>query len=202
VPFTLAIVATIQLYVWIFEPAATGVASAVPVVLVLAFALAHNARTREWGFDRASFLPGLWKVAIPTAVGVCVILAAGEFLETLHPRRGVGRNILLLLPWAGGQQFVLQTVVLREARNVLPRGWAIAVAAAIFGAVHLPNPFLVSVTFVAGLLWCWVYARHPNLLPLAISHAVGTEAVLHAFDADITGRLRIGYAYLQHIRGV
>jgi hypothetical protein len=34
-------------------------------------------------------------------------------------------------------------------------------------------------------------------VPLAISHALGTLAILHAFDPDMTGRLRIGQSYLQ-----
>ncbi|MGH9330747.1 MAG: lysostaphin resistance A-like protein [Vicinamibacterales bacterium] len=196
-PFTLAIVATILSYVWIFERTAAGAARAVPVVLVIALTLAHAVRTGEWGFRRDAFLPALWKVAIPTVVGVAVILAAGELIETLHPRRAVGRKLLYLTPWGGGQQFVLQTLVFREARELMPRGAAIVTAAAIFGAVHLPNPFLTPVTFAAGLVWCWVYSRHPNIIPLAISHALGTEAVLHAFDNDLTGHLRIGAAYLE-----
>jgi membrane protease YdiL (CAAX protease family) len=53
------------------------------------------------------------------------------------------------------------------------------------------------VTFAGGLVWCAIYARHPNIVPLAISHALGTLAILHAFDPDVTGRLRIGYSYLQ-----
>ena len=74
------------------------------------------------------------------------------------------------------------------------------VAAGLFSVVHLPNSFLAAITFAAGLLWCWIYTRHPNVIPLAISHALGTEAVLHAFADEVTGRLRIGAAYLE-LRG-
>jgi hypothetical protein len=42
--------------------------------------------------------------------------------------------------------------------------------------------------------------RHPNVLPLALSHALGTLAILYAFDEAITGRLRVGYSYLQLLR--
>jgi membrane protease YdiL (CAAX protease family) len=71
------------------------------------------------------------------------------------------------------------------------------VAALLFGAVHLPNPFLSSMTAAAALLWCWLYDRYPNIIPLALSHALGTLAVLYAFDDGITGRLRIGAGYLR-----
>ena len=62
--------------------------------------------------------------------------------------------------------------------------------------MHLPNPFLAAVTFVGALAWCWIYDRHPNVIPLALSHAVATLAMLYAFDDTITGRLRVGQAYL------
>jgi membrane protease YdiL (CAAX protease family) len=196
VPFTLAIFAIILSYVWILEPTASGAARVVPVVLVVALALVKNARTREWGFRAGGLLPGLVTVAWTTTIAVIVVLAVGDALDTLHPRRAVGRSLAFLTLWGGGQQFVLQTVVLREARELMPRGAAVVVAAGMFGAVHLPNPFLAPVTFAAALLWCWIYSRHPNIIPLAMSHALGTEAVLHAFDNDLTGHLRIGAAFL------
>ena len=52
-------------------------------------------------------------------------------------------------------------------------------------------------TFIGALAWCAIFMRHPNLVPLAVSHAVATLAVLYAFDDDVTGRLRIGQAYLR-----
>jgi membrane protease YdiL (CAAX protease family) len=53
------------------------------------------------------------------------------------------------------------------------------------------------VTGAAGVIWCWLYDRQPNIIPLALSHGLGTLALLYAFDDTITGRLRIGAAYLQ-----
>jgi membrane protease YdiL (CAAX protease family) len=201
VPFSLSIVAIILTYVWVFEPTAEGAARVAPAALVVSLTIAHAVKTGEWGFRKEALLPGLLAAAWTTVIGVAVILLAGELLGTLHPRRAVGRSILSLLPWAGGQQFALQTVVLHEARRWMPRGAAIIVAAALFGIVHLPNPLLAPLTFASALVWCWIYSRHPNILPLAISHAVGTEAVQHAFDDDITGRLRIGYAYVRFALG-
>ena len=37
-------------------------------------------------------------------------------------------------------------------------------------------------TFAGALAWCWIYDRCPNLLPLALSHALLTLAILYAFD--------------------
>jgi hypothetical protein len=53
------------------------------------------------------------------------------------------------------------------------------------------------VTFIGGLAWCGIYARHPNLVPLALSHATVTVIILMSFNRDITGGLRTGWRYLQ-----
>ena len=52
-------------------------------------------------------------------------------------------------------------------------------------------------TVAAAGAWCWIYDRHPNLLPLAVSHALCTLVILCSFDPVLTGRLRVGYSYLQ-----
>jgi membrane protease YdiL (CAAX protease family) len=72
----------------------------------------------------------------------------------------------------------------------------VIVAATLFAALHLPNPFVAAVTFTGALGWCAIYDRYPNVVPLAFSHAAATLAILYAFDDRITGRLRIGYSYL------
>jgi membrane protease YdiL (CAAX protease family) len=99
--------------------------------------------------------------------------------------------------WGGAQQWVLQTVVLREAQRAASRGRGVPIAALLFGAVHLPNPFLAPLTAAAALIWCWLYDRYPNIIPLALSHALGTLALRYAFDETILGRLRIGASYLR-----
>ena len=118
-------------------------------------------------------------------------------IGTLHDRRDFLGSLAALIPWGGAQQWILQTVVLREAQRATSRNAGIVVAALLFGAVHLPNPFLAPVTAAAALFWCWLYDRYPNIIPLALSHALGTLAVLYAFDEGITGRLRIGAGYLR-----
>jgi membrane protease YdiL (CAAX protease family) len=163
---------------------------------VIALTVWHDARHRAWGLDWRAFWPGLWRVLIVTVPAVAMIVGAGAVLETLRDRRDFLGSLAPLALWGLSQQWVLQTVVLSEAQRVTSRRSGIWIAAAIFGAIHLPNPFLSAVTFAGGLLWCGIYSRYPNILPLALSHALGTLAILHAFSPEITGRLRIGLSYL------
>jgi hypothetical protein len=132
-----------------------------------------------------------------TFVALLLIVGAGAGIGTLHDRRDFLGSLAPLVLWGGAQQWVLQTVVLREAQRTSSRAKGIVIAAVLFGAVHLPNPLLAPLTGVAAFIWCRLYDRHPNIIPLALSHGLGTLALRYAFDEAIIGHLRIGAAYLR-----
>jgi membrane protease YdiL (CAAX protease family) len=197
VPFTVSILTGILAYVWLIEPNVTHSAVVIPAAVVVILTTWHDLRHRDWGFSWSALAPGLWRALVVTFAAVLLILGAGAAVGTLHDRRDFLGSLAPLIPWGGAQQWVLQTVVLREAQRASSRAKGIVIAAALFGIVHLPNPLLAPVTGAAALVWCWLYDRHPNIVPLALSHALGTLALRYAFDEAITGRLRIGAAYLR-----
>jgi membrane protease YdiL (CAAX protease family) len=199
-PFTTAILIVVLSYTWVFDPLTPRTFVVVPMGAVAALALWHAASAGDWGLTRSAFLPALRAAAIVTVVAVGGIFVAGALLGTLHDRRDFLGNLGGLVVWGGAQQWVLQTLVLREAQHVTSDRAGVLLASALFAALHLPNPFLTAVTFAAGIAWCGIYVKHPNVLPLALSHALGTLAILYAFDEAITGRLRVGYSFLQLIR--
>jgi membrane protease YdiL (CAAX protease family) len=199
-PFTTAILIVVLSYTWVFDPLTPRTFVVVPMAAVAALALWHAASAGDWGLTRSAFLPALRAAAIVTVVAVGGIFVAGALLGTLHDRRDFLGNLGGLVVWGGAQQWVLQTLVLREAQHVTSDRAGVLLASALFAALHLPNPFLTAVTFAAGIAWCGIYVKHPNVLPLALSHALGTLAILYAFDEAITGRLRVGYSFLQLIR--
>jgi membrane protease YdiL (CAAX protease family) len=194
-PFTATILATILLYVWVGEP--MGVPVALPGGVLLAAALLNNLVSGEWGLSRRALLPASRATALFTLPVVLAVLAVGTALDTLHDRSDFLGNFAELIPWGAAQQWLLQTVVLREVRRRLPPRAAIGAAAVLFALVHAPNVFLMLMTGIGALGWCAIYSRHPNFLPLAVSHALATLALLYAFDDDITGRLRIGESFLR-----
>src|SRR5437899_1650012 len=195
--FTLPLLAVIGGYTWVLAPLTPRWVSTLVTATVLGLTVGRAVLTGEWGLRRSAFLAALGGAAAFTLVAVLATYAAGAALGTLHGREHPWGDLAFLLPWAAGQQFALHTVLLREAQAATSRGKGIAVAAAVFGALHLPNPFLAPVTLVAAAVWCWIYDRHPNLVPLALSHALCTLAILYCLDPTLTGRLRVGYAYLQ-----
>jgi membrane protease YdiL (CAAX protease family) len=197
VPFTIAIVGSILAYVWLIEGKLPRDAALVPGTLVVILTVWHNRLHAEWGLSRRVLGPSLRYGLAITVPLTLVILTAGAAIGTIHDRRDFLGSLGPLVIWGGVQQWVLQTVVLREAQRTTSRRRGIVIAALLFGAIHLPNPFLTAVTISGGLVWCWLYDRYPNIIPLALSHGLGTLAILYAFDAAIAGRLRIGASYLR-----
>jgi hypothetical protein len=197
-PFTLAILVTILGYTWVLEP--RGVHVGGPAVIVVSITVWNGLRSGVWGLSPRALLPASRAAALFTVAAVLVVLGAGLALSTLHDRGASLRDLAVLLPWGTAQQWVLQTVVLREARGLTSPKKAIVVAAALFAVVHAPNPLLMMMTFAGALGWCAIFGRHPNILPLGVSHAIATLALLYGFDDTLTGHLRIGHAYLRLIR--
>ena len=196
-PFTVSVLMCVLAYVWLIEPIVTHSAVLIPASVVVILTTWHDVRYGDWGFSWAALAPALWQALAVTFAAVLLIVGAGFVVGTLHDRRDFLGSLAPLVLWGGAQQWVLQTLVLREAQRVSSRAKGIVIAAVLFGVVHLPNPLLVPVTGAAALVWCWLYDRHPNIVPLALSHGLGTLALRYAFDEAITGRLRIGAAYLR-----
>ena len=189
--------ASVLVYVWVIEPRTPRSAVLAPAAALVILTTWHDVRYRDWGFSWRALAPGLWRSLAVTFVAVLLILGAGAALGTLHDRRDFLGNLAPLVIWGGAQQWVLQTLVLREAQRASSRARGIVIAAVLFGVIHLPNPFLAPVTGVAALVWCRLYDRYPNIIPLALSHGLGTLALRYAFDEAMIGRLRIGAAYLR-----
>ena len=196
-PFAAAILACILVYVWLVEPVVGRTAVLFPAAVVVVLTVWHDLRHREWGFSWSALAPGLWRALVVTLAAVVLILGAGAAVGTLHDRRDFLGSLAPLVVWGAAQQWVLQTVVLREAQRASSRARGIVIAAVLFGVVHLPNPLLAPVTAAGALVWCRLYDRYPNIIPLALSHGLGTLALRYAFDDAIIGRLRIGAAYLR-----
>jgi membrane protease YdiL (CAAX protease family) len=196
VTFSLAILAIVLTYTWVIDPIAPAWVTPIPVALVLGLTIWHAARAGDWGVEPREWLPALWRSGALTSAAAGGLYLAGSLLGTWHAQRDAWTSVGLLIPWGLGQQFTLQTVLLREATATVGRPAGIFLAATLFAALHLPNPLLTVMTLAGALAWCWIYDRHPNVLPLALSHALLTLVVLCAFDEGLTGHLRVGAAYL------
>ncbi len=174
--------------------------AAIPVLLALGFMIfSHRERgetLRDISFRADNFFAACRLLLIPTVIAVIAIVAVAWFTR---PSIFVApwRNRLLLLPvWVLFQQYVLNGFINRRAQLALGQGTkSILLTAAVFSLFHFPNPLLAILTFAGGLVWATVYQRQPNLLALAVSHAVVSLTLALNVSDTLLNNLRVGFKY-------
>ncbi len=179
---------------------------AVPVIFgVLLMFVSHRVRReslRDVGFRFDNFLRALYLLAVPVLMvtGACLLVAwtTGSSISFLrwHPNRNLALQLAIGFAWALAQQYVLQGFFNRRAVIALGRGWlSVSLVAVIFGLLHLPNPWITLITFIAGGIWAAVYQRAPNLFALAVTHSVMTWFIVSTLPASMLRHLRVGLGY-------
>lgn len=179
---------------------------AVPVAsAILLMFVSHRVRReglRDLGFRFDTFLPALYLLAVPVLLvaGACLSIAwmTGSPISFLrwHPNRNLALQLAIGFAWALAQQYALQGFFNRRAMIALRRGWlSILLVAIIFALLHLPNPWITLITFIAGGIWSAVYQRAPNLFALALTHSVMTWFIVSTLPASMLRHLRVGLGY-------
>lgn len=185
-------------YIWVWQGAFPG-AFLVCLALYLGLGAASHARrgegARELGF-RLDNLGAAARNAAPVLLAfVAAGLLAGGLLGSWHfPDPALAALKLLRgFLWGTLQQYGLLCVFYRRLLELTGRdAWAIPLSGAIFAAFHWPNPFLVAVTLVAGMVACRLYDREPNVPVLGAVHAAVSFVNQHALPLAVTLGQRVG----------
>ena len=122
-PFSFAIVVLVLLWTWLLATRVPDRSVLAVGGAVIALAVWHNLRQGEWGVAWRALGGASRGAILLTLPGVALILAAGWALGTLHDRRDFLGSLGPLVVWGAGQQWVLQTVLLREAQRASSRRW-------------------------------------------------------------------------------
>lgn len=151
------------------------------------------AKTVDGGAGGLGFAPPAGRyIAIGTALGVLAPLLGGlltQFLAGDHPvsqtvtdiadRAHVGMRVALLpavvLVGPLVEELLFRGALLSVLRTRLGDGWAIAVSAVIFGAVHLPDLdwlwYAVPNLMLVGVFCAWLRVRSGSIWPGFVAHA-------------------------------
>jgi len=186
------------LFIWRWEFTARQVWIIFPVWIAASFLLHRDTpKTLGWRADN------LWTATkwalIAFAAMAATLIATGIVLgqprhipENLRsPERLWTYFAFCLL-----QQVALNSLLNNRLLELLRKDWAAALAAgAIFAACHWPNPVLVPLTFVGGAMMAWLFARHRNILPLAVIQAVLGTIAWWSFPVTWHHSLRVGPGY-------
>jgi membrane protease YdiL (CAAX protease family) len=153
------------------------------------------------GLGFRGLLPSLWIVAAAIFFALAGI-ALAKHLHTLHKLYGpmpVLTHVLGYALWALMQQFILQIyVLLRLLRLGMNRTPAIALAAVLFAAAHIPNPVLVALTLAWGAVSCLLFLRYRNLYTLALAHGILGMTLAVTVPNHINHHMRVGLGYLEY----
>lgn len=203
-----SVISSVLIAEWILSASAGRSKLVVAVPTTLAFVLiiySHVLRgetVRELGVRLDNFLPALRLLLLPMIVITGTALLIGFFSGAKpdffrwHAERLIILQLALGFGWGFLQQYVLQSFMNRRAQMIWGRGTAsVLVTAVIFSVLHFPNPWLMVVTFVGGLVWAFVYQRQPNLFALALSHGIMTWVLVSALPPSALNHLRIGLKY-------
>jgi hypothetical protein len=197
------VMAFLLVYIWLIDPR-PGSYAGPAFVLFFTFTilshLRHNDRAADLGIRFDTFWRALREGVLVMAPALVLAAALGVYLGGGVPL-DPGRTALALVwgyPWALFQQYGLQCVIGRRLGEVIhnPAGHDVA-CAALFGALHLPNPFLTIVTFGAGYCFCALFRRCPNLFALGLAHTLASTILYHFLPAQITHFMRVGPGFFQ-----
>ena len=203
-----SVISSILIAEWILTAAIGTTRTIVAIPVGLAFVLmigSHRLRReslRDLGIRFDNFFRALKLLLLPMLVIAILSLVIGlvsgarpNFLRW-HAERWLAVQLALGFGWGFLQQYVLQGFVNRRAQIVWGPGvMSVLLTAIIFALLHLPNPWLMLVTMIGGLVWAFVYQRAPNLLALALSHSVMTWVLVSTLPVSALNHLRIGFKY-------
>lgn len=194
------IMGLIFLIIWVVKPLGRSdldlsLRVVVGVLLLGSPWLHHDSRERL-GLRFDNFWNALAGVLPISLVAAGVAIGAGLLLKSIDPPRNAAVELACYFAWALAQQFALQSVILRRLEDMGLRGGAPPAAAALFSLVHAPNPALTLLTFLGGLLWCSTFRRNPNIVAVALSHAILAVVIASTLPPHVIGGYRIGPAYL------
>jgi hypothetical protein len=172
------------------------------LVVLLYFAVCYESHVR---CGESARVLGLrldnWRSAarqawVPVAVALGAALGTGAMLRSWHFEPAGLRDLPWHVAWGTAQQYGLLCLLYRRLLDVIasPRSAALGAASA-FALLHLPNPLLVGVTFVAGSVSCALYRRVPNVFVLGIAHAAISTVLYSALPVSMTHDLRVGPGY-------
>lgn len=167
-------------------------------------ALATVASFDGWsamGLRERGFLRSLWVVGAALALAAGAV-ALGARLHTLHvPDEPLlfARRFWMYAVWALLQEFILLDFVLLRLMRLMPgKKAAVLMTAALFTVVHIPNPVLMLLVVMWGLIACAVFLRCRNVYTLGMAHAVLGICIAITVPGQVDHNMRVGLGYLTY----
>ncbi len=167
------------------------------------FVLSHvlrGERTAWLGFRWSNFRECLEHMAPALLLIALALLSAGVLMQTVR-RISLEYGFMCLLaycPWGVFQQYLVNGYIANRMAGVAAPRYVPLISAALFAGAHLPNWFLMLVTFAAGYFSTRIFLRYRNLYFLGLAHAVIGTMLFVVIPDSISHHLTVGPAFFVH----
>lgn len=180
---------------------AQGCFIALTVALTVGWTFSERHAWPDLGLDPGSIRRGWWIAPVGGAVAGLILLAAWRW-HTLRAPPGLlaaCANVVLSLIWAFAQQFLAQSFFFLHFEYLLRSGRTAVIATALlFSSAHIPNPVLVPVTLVGGLILSELFRRNRTLYMLAVAHALVALCLAISVPEPLLHDMRVGIGYINY----
>jgi len=152
------------------------------------------------GFRWSNFWECVERLAPALLLLALLLIAGGVLLQTIR-NISFEHGLLCLAvycPWGLFQQYILNGYLANRLLAVLPVRHVPLIAAALFSGTHLPNWFLMLVTFAAGYYSTKIYMRYRNVYFLGLAHGVIGTALFLVIPDSISHHLTVGPGFFLH----
>jgi len=191
--------ALIMLYIWrlrFTEPKAW-------IFILGFFVVSHfvrGERSASLGFRAGNFRECMEAMAPALLLVALSLFALGVLLQTVRPITPEYGLMCLLAycPWGIFQQYLLNGYIANRLLAVLSRRYVPLISAALFAGAHLPNWFLMLVTFVTGYYSTKIFMRYRNLYFLGLAHAVIGTLLFVVIPDSVSHHLTVGPGFFLH----
>ncbi|HVA01604.1 MAG TPA: CPBP family glutamic-type intramembrane protease [Terriglobia bacterium] len=188
----------ILLYIWRWQYTHPYAWIALLAIVLLSHVL-HRDRLKEMGLTGHEFGPCARLVfPLPAAITVLALLYAFWNREwvIMLPYTHAWISFAGYTLWCSFQQYLTQSYFHRRLRTIIKTPHLSSLAVAImFAGAHIPNPVLLVATFAGGFLLAEVFARHPNIWPLALVQAIAGFLIGVLVPASLIHGMRVGPGY-------
>lgn len=170
-------------------------------ILIILITLFRGEDRATLGLGGTGLLRSLWVPALALLLAGLSVWIAWR-VQTLHPLFGnspLGLHAGGYVIWSLLQQFLLQSYFLGRLLRLTERRWlAVILSAALFAIAHIPNPVLVVLTLIWGVISCLLFLRYRNLYTLGLAHGILGICIGITVPNHVHHHMRVGLGYLQY----
>jgi len=189
----------IMLYIWRLRYTTPRAWIYILAAIVTTHILRHE-RTAGLGFRWRNFKECMETLAPAVALLALSLFASGVLLQT---RRNISLDQALLCflaycPWGLFQQYLLNGYFANRLLAVSSARRVPLIAAALFSWTHLPNWFLMLVTFALGYCSTRIYLKYRNMYFLGLAHGMIGTLLFVVVPDSISHHLTVGPGFFLH----